>query len=610
MRQTLIRVRSNKRNMGKIPGYFVLLYLVILQAAWFASSVQMFTGIAEVMTEESNHSVTDNFVQNIGTSLESVLSGDVDNVRLWQKGMADYGYDGQVTISFTGYFDEFETVPVCLGNNTFYYGDQTSNLSYSIISVSMQNFRKDFDKQCTDNNNYIAYVEYFAEDCQYKMLECESNHALHQLFRFDLFGRGSILYSFYCIYADANNRMDNSCPSSSDWLALEWEQEEDGNCSIKRTIVTDFLPPFAFIANDDFDDPVRIDTLSFILYCPTVFFGPPIILLYGDQTWDKIPEWLQMCLRVLNGVSLAALLCCLLTFVMFKELRNTHGKNVLSLVVAGLLSLFYTSGYIPLETDNPQLCVFLATLIYYFVLVPNYWWTAVAIFLAWTLGRKGIHRVDEDSESRLFLLLSLFGWCVPLLFSLLAVFLHIGGIKIYDIDEYCWIVDGWPNYLLAVQTAVPFLVDCFLFVLVLYRLRATRQELASLNSRGKSDWRNDRQITIKIAGIFGVFWLPSWIIYVAFLFKPITSLAIIAQLLNQLSAFILPIVLCCNKRVGGLWKTKLAPFRDLLITSFSPSSSDSHNNQSDPMQGKPCVHKNGALIDSKGILLHEIDAKK
>ncbi|XP_030832336.1 uncharacterized protein LOC105441436 [Strongylocentrotus purpuratus] len=404
--------------------------------------------------------------------------------------------------------------------------------------------------------------------------------------------------------------MDNSCPSSSDWLALEWEQEEGGNCSIKRTIVTGFPPPFVFIANDDFEDLVR--TLSFILYCPTVRIGPPIILLDGDQTWDKIPEWLKMCLRVLNGLSSAALLCCLLTFVMFKELRNTHGKNVLSLVVAGLLSLCYTSGYIPLGTDNPQLCVFLAPLIYYFVLVPNYWWTAVAIFLAWTLGRKGIHRVDEDSESRFFLLLSLFGWCVPLLFSLLAVFLHIGGIKIYDIDEYCWIVDGWPNYLLAIQTAVPFLVDCFLFVLVLYRLRATRQELASLDSRGKSDWRNGRQITIKIAAIFGVFWVPSWIIYVAFLFKPIPSLAIFAHLLNQLSTLILPIVLCCNKRVSALWKAKLAPFRDLLITSFSPRNiqSDSHNNQSDPIQGNPCVHKNGALIDDKEIQLHEIDAKQ
>ena len=113
-----------------------------------------------------------------------------------------------------------------------------------------------------------------------------------------------------------------------------------------------------------------------------------------------------------------------------------------------------------------------------------------------------------------------------------------------------------------------------------------------------------------MAAIFGVFWLPSWIIYVAFLFKPISSLAIIAQLLNQLSTFILPIVLCCNHRVAVMWKVKFAPLRDRLSSvTHSTTFTDSHSSQKDLAPGKICIDRNEPPLDAKEIQLRDMDNK-
>ncbi|XP_001180614.3 uncharacterized protein LOC752929 [Strongylocentrotus purpuratus] len=587
----------------KYVASIAFLQLVIFLAVRLTASDQTFNGIAELVIESSNFSLSDDFFLNLETSLESMVSGDVDNVVVPQNRSTEAD---RIMISFRGLFDDFE--PVCLRNNTFYYENGVANLSYSIASVSMQNFPNDFEKECTDNEKNVAYVGYFEEDCQFRTLDCEVNLDLKRLYRYEIHDSWSVLYSFFCISVNPDEESETGlCTDAGDWLRLRWEQQNDSICTIDEDIFGAFKPELLFIDDTGIEEIAPVYTLPYSLNCLTTIAAPPIIPLRGDQTWDKLPDWLKVCLQILNGVSLAALLFCLFTFVMFKELRNTYGKNVMSLVVAGLLSLCYTSGYIPLETDNPQLCVFIATLIYYFVLVPNYWWTAVAIFLAWTLGRKGIHRMDDVSGSRFFLLLSLFGWGLPLIFSLLAVFLHIGGIKIYDIDEYCWIIDGWPTYLITTQSFIPFLVDCVLFVLVVYRLRATRLDVASMDSGGNNRRRNERQLTIKMAAIFGVLWLPSWIFYVAFLFRPITSLAIIAQLLNQLSTFILPIVLCCNKRVATLWKAKFAPLRDHLSSlTHSTSLTDSHNTQTHSVKDKAFNHSDEPPVDGNDIQLRDI----
>ncbi|XP_041465564.1 uncharacterized protein LOC121416154 [Lytechinus variegatus] len=576
--------------------------IFLLMAVNFSETVKTFSGITElILPQSSNLNITKDFVDHLDASLENILSGVVDDVIVSPIHSTEAN---PMMVSFLAHFEDFEIIPACLSRGVFYYTSGMSSFSYTIRNVSLQNFRNNFHHECFDNKYNVAYFEYVEEDCKFETLACELDFDINRISRYEINKGGSVLYNFYCISVDY---ADGDCVVVDEWLKLEWDHRNYSNCLINQNVIISSRPDFEFIDDIELQETSRIDIFPILLSCLDLSISPPIIPISGDQTWDKLPNWLKVCLRILNGISLCTLLFCLLTFAMFKELRNAHSKNVLCLVVATLLSLFYTSGYIPLQTDNPGLCVLIATLIYFFVLVPNYWWTAVAIFLAWTLGRKGIHRMEEISGTRFFTLLSLFGWGLPLIFSLIPIFLFMRGIKVYDIDEYCWITNGWPILVLTAQSFIPFLIDCILFGLVIYRLRETRHNLASMDSTGKNRRIADRQLTIKMMAIFGVFWLPSWIFFVAFLIHPISSLAIIAQVLNQLSTFILPIVLCCNKRVAALWKAKLAPLRDRLSSSTNSTTIDSRNaTKKHTANDKPFIPSDNTPRDHRNVELHEM----
>ncbi|XP_072167307.1 G-protein coupled receptor Mth2-like [Diadema setosum] len=289
--------------------------------------------------------------------------------------------------------------------------------------------------------------------------------------------------------------------------------------------------------------------------------GTPTLLLPGDLTWSLLPVQLQLFLRILNGVSLVASIFCIVTYLLFPELRNTHGKNVLSLVFTVAVNQVVAAGYIPLQTSNVPLCIFIATMLYYVVITPNYWWTSVAIYLAWYLGRSGIHRMDEGIGERFFIILSLFGWGVPLILSMLSLIMHVSGLPVYNTAEFCWINQGWPAIMISVQTFTPFAVDCCLFVLVVYRLSKARKNSEKLHEGRNSakDGAQRWQLTLKMTAVFGVFWVPSWIFYFWFLAVPSVGTAIATQLLGQLVPFALPMVLCCNRRVLRLWRKTLTP---------------------------------------------------
>ena len=401
-----------------------------------------------------------------------------------------------LTLSFHGYTDNLKEIPACLTYD--YMSSESSAFSYLFTSLSIQSFYNisEIAKECYARNKTISYIEYFEINCQFSSLDCEPRDLLPAV-QYNLYGQGSILRNFYC--TDILSDCLVIWGGNHGWFVLNWKSQ----CELDFVSVGDPIPTDESLEKyfSKLLDKSQIDDLFQEWNCIDLSVGgggPPILTLEGDPTWELLPEWLQVCLRVLNGIAFASLLICLVTFAVFRELRNAYGRNALSLVVAIMASLFYSSGYIPLDTDDPQLCVFVGTLLYYFAVLPSYWWTAVAIFLAWTLGRRGIHRMESSSGTGFFLLLSLFGWGVPLILTVLMLILHVSGVQVFNITDHCWISSGWPVLVVTVETLVPFIVDCVLFCLVVFRLRQTRREMKTLNKTKSSNSANDRQLTIKV----------------------------------------------------------------------------------------------------------------
>ena len=354
----------------------------------------------------------------------------------------------------------------------------------------MQNFDNIsvIEEQCSHKNMTVVHIEYLETNCEFPSLYCEQlKQHLPRAQRFELYEGGSSLQSFYCVD-------DCYLLNTHTWVALNWSEP----CELQLKNSSD--PTNLSYDNNHFkiQHYSKVENISLHWTCPILVQDtlPPIILLIGDSSWELVPDWLKVVLRVTNGIALASLVVCLVTFAVFRELRNAYGQIALSLVIALMASLVFRSGYFTLEFENVDVCVFIGTLLYYLVVVPGYWWTAIAIFLAWTLGRRGIHRV-ENSGTKLFLLLSLFGWGVPFILTILMLVIHVSGVQVFDIHEHCWISSGWPVYAVTIETLVPFILDCILFCLVIFRLRKTRHELKT-QTETRYPHRDDRRLTIKV----------------------------------------------------------------------------------------------------------------
>ena len=492
--------------MASLQCHFSLSIIIgILVSSGNTYGAQQFDGIIEVQSSgvpfnQDNGSYSFNLTdlaRSVQRYLEDTLELNITSLDMGEdrnKVETNSSDSNTVIWEFQGYLDDVESIPACLAQISL-SPDVAAESIFEIISVRLKNFpnKSTLQEYCSMGDKNIVSIIDREVACTLPWIHCNGLPGLERVFEYNIYETGSVLYSFYC-----NGAQTEDCPN---WLELESRSE----CELMLSGI--WQPPIVNYSTIGRDNEFGVSDLilPFPLFCgdPPTAGGPPIISLYGDQSWDLLPSWLQTCLKVLNGITLAVFLFSLLTFGLFAELRNAHGKNAMSLVVAVMISLFYTSGYIPLQSDNTGVCVFIGTLLYYFVLVPNYWWTSVSIFLAWTLGRAGIHRMDS-SGSRLFVLLSLFGWGMPLVFTLLVLILHISGITVFLTTKRCWINQGWPDWLLVFQTLTLLCVDCISFGLVVYRLRETREAVKAFSRGGKSadheDRFKERMLTVKVTG--------------------------------------------------------------------------------------------------------------
>ena len=486
--------------------HVILSLLLVTDSALLVSSNQWFNGMAHVLVKPQDLSITGGLLSEIEDCLQHLIYMNISNSVI----LSSVSTWDNYLLSFGGTIQDVNNIPICLQNDT-YQSEFGDNITYEIQSISLQTYNNEsmLENHCKDRNMSVAYIEYIEANCVTFMDSSCADNITNSAYRYDIYQGGTTLHTFYCINAD--DMSDETCPMTTggNWFYLWW----DSMCSLFGIYISQ--PQLTPLADSHLEErtTIQIDNLapSWSCFDDYIIFMVPAIIHEGDLTFESLPTWLVTCLKVLSGLSIAADLFCFITYAIFSELRNAHGKNVLSLLTAVMISGVLSAGYIPLESTNPQLCVFLAGLLYYFVLAPNFWWMSVAIFLAWTFGRRGIHLMDRSSGHRIFLLLSLLGWCLPLIFTLISLFLHIGGLGVFG--EYCWVRPGWPTYLMALETFIPLLVDCCLFVLVTSRLRTARRELESFNKEqprpasqnGKahtSARMTDHALTIKVTVLF------------------------------------------------------------------------------------------------------------
>jgi hypothetical protein len=261
-----------------------------------------------------------------------------------------------------------------------------------------------------------------------------------------------------------------------------------------------------------------------------------------------------------SGTLLLACIALLITYALFKELRNLPGMCIMSYSTAVAMSqLFFLVG--PGLTSNNAVCTAMGFCLHFFILSQFTWSTVLATDLCRTFVlMQRLHTLQRNSELHSFLLYSLYAWGTPLIICVIAVILdqHSTVDIDYAGDRICWLQ---PVMAVVIAFAVP-LALCLFYSLLLFIIlgvsfcrESKAGAMAKRETLDKHKTLSRIQQQIKI--FLGAFCLLSlsWILAFLAAISGIEWLWYVFMVVTILQGIFLFIVFVLNQKVRGLYAT-------------------------------------------------------
>ncbi|XP_038072647.1 uncharacterized protein LOC119741068 [Patiria miniata] len=254
---------------------------------------------------------------------------------------------------------------------------------------------------------------------------------------------------------------------------------------------------------------------------------------------------------VANIVSMLAAVVTLVTFCVFKELRNRTTGPIMNFTAALFLAQFLLllSGA---ATQNAAACTLVALLAHYFLLV-SVMWTGV---LAFILNRTFTVWHVQRGKTGISLPSISFAWGVPFLVALPCLILHLCRCTDFPLwygnEHVCWVGDGYVSMVVVgVPIGLVVLTNIVLFSLTVCGIRKTKRETRNVlgNKTEVQQVKEELIIYIKIATLMGF----TWIFGFAAAISDVIALWYVFILLNASQGVHIFLSFICNKKVWRLW---------------------------------------------------------
>ena len=212
------------------------------------------------------------------------------------------------------------------------------------------------------------------------------------------------------------------------------------------------------------------------------------------------------------ALSLASLFLVIQTYVIFRELRNLPGKNILSLSIS--LFLVQLLWLIPDQWYSSTLCQMIAVVKHYVFLVS---FVAMAI-IAWdthsVFGSKNARNKDSSTknyEKKKFYKYSAIAWGLPAMFVAVCTAVDQKNMYAVYVNELlCWFDNVQAQkYLFVLPVGLLLLFNVILFALTVFRIqriRFTTRLVCSDRRHKKMFW-----VYLKLSALMGFCWLFGFI---------------------------------------------------------------------------------------------------
>ena len=252
-------------------------------------------------------------------------------------------------------------------------------------------------------------------------------------------------------------------------------------------------------------------------------------------------------------LSLAGLFLVIQTYLIFSELRNLPGKNLISFT----MSLFFWQllWLIPDEWFTHVFCHVVAVIRHYLLLVSFVAMSTIAWDTHLTFADTKFQtprRANKKRENKDFCRYSIMVWGLPAIFVVPCAV--VDGMDIYGIyvnEQLCWFENTQPQkYLFVLPVGILLLFNVVFFALTVYAIRRVNFDtrVARVNQSNKSMlW-----ISLKLSSLMGFCWLFGFIHLLVKTSTPIFSYLFI--IFASLQGVYIAIAFVMKKQIWEMYK--------------------------------------------------------
>ncbi|XP_074593691.1 uncharacterized protein LOC141849322 [Brevipalpus obovatus] len=271
------------------------------------------------------------------------------------------------------------------------------------------------------------------------------------------------------------------------------------------------------------------------------------------------------------GVSIVALICHILSFILVKEVRNLSGQNLLclsiTLVIAYSSFILMQLGFVQ---RIKQLCVVVGFMVFFFFLASMAWMNVIALDILRTLRLATVElRVTHGSQKMRFWLYSAYAWSLSIVIFILALIADVTP-NLFP-EEYqpgfgnsgpCWFSHRKALILFfAAPVGLIMCVNLTAFIFSAFMLKRTTTKTSSLkNSRFTGV---DHKLYLKLLLLMGLTWISGYVassadsIYLWYLFI----------VLNTTQGLFIFIAFSCKRRVARNMRKTIGQFSESVTKS-------------------------------------------
>ena len=267
-----------------------------------------------------------------------------------------------------------------------------------------------------------------------------------------------------------------------------------------------------------------------------------------------------------GSISIVSSLSILLTYALFKQLRNFHSLLLMNLTLAFLVNdSFIMVGVISsFIGESHSYCIATAICLHFFFLARFLWTNVLGIEYCrvFRLAFRVQNEVSKRAHTCIFILYALIGWGIPLTIVSVSVILNFTTKEVvgYGITRNgsmnCWISNEISaSFVFIIPLIVSAVTNLVIFIIVMILIYLSSRHPKSLHMIRSSEkakkFKNWQQLRLIIA-IFTVLGL-TWIFGIIAIFGTTRWVPYPFLVLNYLQPLSLAIAFLLSKRVGFLY---------------------------------------------------------